>query len=418
MTRQELIRDSLQEFLSKFIPITVVIRNKKLQISEETLQTIQDAESGMNYATKAELPLPKSTFELCHYGTAIRDKIFLNIDDYQVEQSTKRLARRKGSWQLRLIGWNEKKIKFDIMKYPEPEWEGKKPEKDEKVYSKFVKKWPTTLDKQAIAESESRIQQLGNIFANPASLTTQKVKELEQALKEYVEVEQAYNEMKQNLDGAREKQQELINGVEHLDTKAQALNAEIALISDQQRLNRVQNQLQHLQEERKTRSFLKIWRDLLHRYLRWAQRELGASLPVKSLLSLEENYLDLSVPLEELYDEISSEFIAKAELLYTQRKLFTAKIGSQQQLKGRLENGKTIIFQLRELQQDIEDTQRRLEELEPFQKAKEMNIKLDTAKKELLASSAKFQMLERSAAELKAQWQDATENLKQGLQKK
>ncbi len=418
MSRQELIRDSLQEFLSQFIPITVVIRNKKLQISEETLQTIQDAELGMKYAEEAELPLPKSTFELCHYGTAIRDKIFPNIDDYQVEQSTKRRARRKGSWQLKLIGWNEKKIKFDIMKFPEPEWEGKKPEKDEKLYSKFVKKWPTKLDKKAIAEYESKIQQLGNLFANPASQATQKVNQLEHSLKEYAEAEQAYKEMKQNLDDARERQQELIDRVEHLDTKAQALNAEIALLSDHQRLISAQNQLQHLQEERKTRSFLKIWRDLLHRYLRWAQRELGASLPVKSLLALEDNYLDLSVPLEELYDEISAEFIEKAELLYTQRKQFVAKVGSQQQLKGRFENGKSIIFQLRELQQDIEDTQGRLEELELFQKAKEINIKLDTAKKELLASSEKFQMLERSAAELKAQRQDAIENLQRSLKKK
>ncbi|MHA2270362.1 MAG: hypothetical protein ACXACI_00770 [Candidatus Hodarchaeales archaeon] len=418
MSRQELIRDSLQEFLSQFIPITVVIRNKKLQISEETLQTIQDAELGMKYAEEAELPLPKSTFELCHYGTAIRDKIFPNIDDYQVEQSTKRRARRKGSWQLKLIGWNEKKIKFDIMKFPEPEWEGKKPEKDEKLYSKFVKKWPTKLDKKAIAEYESKIQQLGNLFANPASPTTQKVNQLEHSLKEYAEAEQTHKEMKQNLDDARERQQELINKVEHLDTKTQALNAEIALLSDHQHLISAQNQLQHLQEERKTRSFLKIWRDLLHRYLRWAQRELGASLPVKSLLSLEDNYLDLSVPLEELYDEISAEFIAKAELLYAQRKQFVAKVGSQQQLKGRLENGKSTIFQLRELQQDIEDTQRRLEELELFQKAKEINIKLDTAKKELLASSGKFQMLERSAAELAAQKQESTENLQRSLKKK
>ncbi|MFW9915683.1 MAG: hypothetical protein ACFFGZ_08730 [Candidatus Thorarchaeota archaeon] len=418
MTRQELIRDSLQEFLSQFIPITVVIRNKKLQISEETLQAIQDAESGMKYAIEAELPLPKSTFELCHYGTAIRDKIFPNIDDYQVEQSTKRLAKRRGSWELKLIGWNEKKIKYDIVKFPEPEWQGKKPEKDEKLYRKFVKTWPSKLDKKAIAEYESKIQQLGNIFANSASPTTQKVKELELSLKEYAEAEQAYKEMKESLDDARVRQQELIDRVEDFEAKAQTFNAEIALLSEHQRLVRAQDQLQHLQDERKTRSFLKIWRDLLHRYLRWAQRELGAPLPVKSLLSLEDNYLDLSVPLEELYDEISAEFIAKAEVLYTRRKQFAAKVGSEKQLKGRLENGKAVIFRLRELQHDIEDAQRRLEEMEPFQKVKEINIKLDTARKELSASSERFQMLERSAAELNAQWQDAAKKLQRSLKKK
>ncbi|MFX0114232.1 MAG: hypothetical protein ACFFB3_06765, partial [Candidatus Hodarchaeota archaeon] len=404
MTRLELIRDSLQELLSNFIPISIVIKNKKLQLSEETLQNIQDAESAIEYVAKASLPLPRSTFELCHYGTAIRDKIFPNVEEYQVEQSTKRLARRKGSWQLKLIGWNEKKIKFDIIKYPEPEWEGKKPEKDEKIFRRLMKDWPVQLEKKAIAECESKILLFGNIFINPSSSTTQKVKELDLALKTYKEVDKAYKETNKKLESAHEKHQVLLEAIRGLNAKIQALNKNLSQTTEYQSLITAQEQLQHLQEDRKTRSFLKIWRDLLHRYIRWAQRELGSQLPLKELLSIEEDILDVSVGLEDLYDDISAEFIARADILYPQRKQFAKKIGSKQQLRGRLENGKSVIYELRQLQKTINGEQKKLAAIFEFQEAKKLTNELNEVKEKLESSKKEFHLLERSASELKAQF--------------
>lgn len=417
MTRLDFIRDSLQQLLSNFIPITVVIRNKKLQISEETLQNIQDAESAINYATETNIPLPKSTFELCHFGTAIRDKLFPSIEEYQVEQSTKRRARRKGSWQLKLIGWNEKKIKFDIMKYPEPEWEGKGLEKDDKIFRRLMKDLPAQLDRQAIAVWESKIQQIGNIFINPASSITQKVKELERALKDYSEAEKDYQETKLKLKGADEKHKILSEETKDLSIRLQALNAKISEVPEHKRLMADVKQLQHLQEERKTRSFLKIWRDLLHRYIRWAQRELGSPLPLKDLSLIEEDFLDSSVPLEDLYEDISAEFIAKAELLYVQRKQFAKKVGSQQQLRGRLENGKSIIFKLRKLQRSISDVQARLAAIDEFREANKLASKLNKREEEHTILKEELKRLERSASKLKGLTKDAHEIILKKIKK-
>ncbi|MFQ5976569.1 MAG: hypothetical protein ACE5OZ_00385 [Candidatus Heimdallarchaeota archaeon] len=418
MTRLDLIRDSLQELLSNFIPITVVIRNKKLQISEETLQNIQEAESAITYATETNIPLPKSTFELCHLGTAIRDKIFPIIEEYQVEQSTKRRARRKGSWQLKVIGWNEKKIKFDIKKYPEPKWEGKKLEKDEKFFRWFTKDWPAQLDRHAIAVWESKVHQLGNIFINPASPITQKVKELERALKDYSEAEKDYQKAKLKLKNANEKHQILSEETKDLAIKVQALNAKISNKPEHKRLMADIKQLQHLQEERKTRSFLKIWRDLLHRYIRWAQRELGSPLPLKDLSLIEEDFLDSSVPLEDLYDDISAEFIAKAELLFAQRKQFAKKVGSQTQLRGRLENGKPIILKLRKLQGNISDAQAKLAAIDDFREANELESKLNKKEEEYTTCKEELKRHERSASELKGQMKDAHEIFSKKIKKK
>ncbi|MFX0113297.1 MAG: hypothetical protein ACFFB3_01990 [Candidatus Hodarchaeota archaeon] len=418
MTRLDLIRDSLQELLSSYIPITVVIKNKKLHLSEETLQTIQDAESAIAYAIDSNLPLPRSTYEFCHYGTAIRDKIFLDIEEYQVEQSKKRRARRKGSWQLKMIGWNEKKINFDIKKYPEPEWEGKKPEKDEKVFRRLMKDWPAEVNKQFLAECESKIRDLVSIFVNPASKTTQKVKELELALKNYWESKELYREEKEKLKNARMMHEKLLKTVQDLTDKSNALKARIDQLPEQKDLMIAQNELQKLLEERKIRSFLKIWRDLLHRYIRWAQKELGSQLPLKDLISIEKDFLDLSVPLEELYDEISVEFVTRAEVLYAQRKQFSQKVGSSEQLKGRLENGKKTIFELRKLQKRIDDSQKKLNAMKTYQEAKEINRRLDEEKEEFSASERAFQNLERLASKLKTQRDHNYEILQRKIRKK
>jgi hypothetical protein len=306
-----------------------------------------------------------------------------------------------------VIGWNEKKIKFDVKKYPEPEWEGKKLEKDEKIFRRLMKDWPTQLDRHAIAVWESKVHQLGNIFINPASAITQKVKELELALKDYSEAEKHYQEAKLKLKSANEKHQILSDETKDLAIKVQALNAKISDKPEHKRLMADIKQLQHLQEERKTRSFLKIWRDLLHRYIRWAQRELGSPLPLKDLSLIEEDFLDSSVPLEDLYDDISAEFIAKAELLFAQRKQFAKKVGSQTQLRGRLENGKPIIFKLRKLQRNISDAQARLAAIDDFREANELEGKLNKREEEYATCKEELKRHERSASELKGQMKDA-----------
>ncbi len=360
MTHLDALRDSLQELLGEYFSIHISIRNKKLVLSEDTLNTIQNAEFALQYATENDLPLPKSTFELCHYGRAVRDKLFSNIEDYQVELSQKRRARRKGSWQLKILGWNEKRIKYDIKMHPEPEWQGKKPEKDEKVFRRVSQHFPSSIDKNNSADFELVINNLDSLFVNSSSKTTEKVKQLGQAYKAYLNANEMYQESKKQLETLNGRKNELVNRFNNLTNKISILEAELHQTDEYKSKNEKEQQFQQLEDNPKTRSFLKLWTDLLHRFIRWIQREPRSKLSLKYIIAIYEDLYDFSSPLEDFFNELSLELVTNVENFYSKKKEYAKKIGSPQQLQNRLKKGKETLFELRSLKSELINSQNNL----------------------------------------------------------
>ena len=101
----------LEEVISPYMLIETNIKKGGLNLSPETLSIIKEAKDLVDFVAKENLQLPKSTYDILRYGSAVEIDILNNLDKLS-QYATVKMRVRKGVQYNQVLVWDTRSIEI------------------------------------------------------------------------------------------------------------------------------------------------------------------------------------------------------------------------------------------------------------------------------------------------------------------
>ena len=124
----------LEEAISPYMLIETNIKKGGLNLSPETLSIIKEAKDLGDFVAKEKLQLPKSTYDILRYGSAVEIDILNNLDKLS-QYATVKMRVRKGVQYNQVLVWDTRSIENILKKTDKPKV---KSQDDKKVLKEFL----------------------------------------------------------------------------------------------------------------------------------------------------------------------------------------------------------------------------------------------------------------------------------------
>ncbi|MFW9997626.1 MAG: hypothetical protein ACFFD4_36640 [Candidatus Odinarchaeota archaeon] len=342
----------LEAIFSNFLPVSFSVRNKQIELSEESLLEIERAIEAVELSNKNGIPLPHTTRDLATYGNVTK-QIFENKADYLVETSASRLSKRSGSWSFKIMSWDKRKIENELKKGKEkPKC---KSDKDKKVLAMFL----ATTKEYVLTENfvllENALNEHLPLFVHTGNPETEHIYRVQRELNKI-------SGYLKNLEEINNRLEESNSNKESIQKELNAINSLIAETRQKFSESITGSHLGSLEEEKarflkndELSKYLKLLSNFIHALCAGLEKQqLLVDFPQNKLFMLEDDLLagDLEM----------SEYNQLIETLYNNHHIYTKQAwykkvtaDNPEMIKKRLfvENNVEDFFKLRELNRKI-----------------------------------------------------------------
>ncbi|MHA2298922.1 MAG: hypothetical protein ACXAEU_10370 [Candidatus Hodarchaeales archaeon] len=342
----------LESIFSKFLPLSFSIKSKQINLSEESVQEIDNALKAVNVSNQYDIPLPHTTRDLATYGNVTK-QIFTNKMDYLVASSASRLSKRSGSWSFKIVTWDKRKIENTVKK-------GKerlkcKSDKDRKVLDMFLEVTDDNVLTENFKHVKDTLKKYLPLFVHSGNQETEHIyrvqHELNKCLNNRKNIEEIDNRL-EDLKNRKKMLQKEFNSIDSLILKTKQLFNDSSIGS----------QLISLEEEKygfiknnDLNKHIKLLSNFIHALCSGLEKQqLSIDYPQGELFALKEDLL--SGPLE------MNEYGRLVETLYRNHQIYSkqawykkATADNAEMIKKRLFKRENVeqFFKLRELNYKI-----------------------------------------------------------------
>ena len=257
----------IEELIAPFMTIETNLKKNGLNLSAETISTIKESKKVAEFATKENIQLPKSTYEILRYGPAVEEQIFKNLD--KLSGYTKVKVRvRKGVQIQHILTWDARSIEAILKKSDKPKV---KSQDDKKVFKEFLSNF-TNFDN--FDQDLNLFRTYQRLFLEKNSLFTTHFLKGNNYLEDYVEkkTKLAQREKEQSVEQVR---------FNELDKERISLEKEISDATDTfynehktgRGIKMKKDQIERLEKAEPLASYVKLLGDLIETFDSYATKQ-------------------------------------------------------------------------------------------------------------------------------------------------
>ncbi len=395
----------IEELIAPFMTIETNLKKNGINLSAETLSTIKEAQEVADFASKENLQLPKSTYEILRYGPAVENQIFKSLDKLHTYTKVK-VRVRKGVQIQHVLTWDARSIEAILKKTDKPKI---KSQDDKKVFKEFLSNFNAFHDFNQDYKLFNTYQKL---FLEKASPFTAHFFKGNNFLVDYVEKKAKLEQREQEKSIEQKK-------FDELDKERSALETNITELTEKfynedktgRNIKMKKDQIETLEQSEPLASYVKLLSDIIETFDAYASKQnINLTFDEQNILrDLNESIITHEHSIDLHFDSLLTVIIRHADVAFGKKHWFMKllqEVGSIDKVHGYLTSGPGFKAwaEAREFAKDVHE----LQQSDDFKKFEDTIAELEEKKK-------KFSDDENRVNERLRRFTQDVEELQEGL---